>query len=125
MNERYMFRGKQNDNGEWVKGWYSIGYVSKNTFICENGRYYEVIPETVGQCVCIKDKNGTMIFEGDVVRYEDIVFRIGWNKFRCRFEGINKYDCGESLCQFTFNANVSGEVIGNVHDNPELMEVKE
>ena len=76
MNERYLFRGKRADNGEWVYGdlihrkiWSSdVCVIRASDDGFDAYVEYEVIPETVGQCTGLKDKNGKLIFEGDVVR---------------------------------------------------------
>lgn len=76
MNDRYLFRGKRKDNGEWVYGGI---YYQKADEVKEEAVYiiggslndvgaaYEVIPETVGQCTGLKDKIGKPIFEGDIM----------------------------------------------------------
>lgn len=131
MNDRYLFRGKRKDNNEWVTG--DLMQWSDGTIrICVESGIDEktavtVIPETVGQCTGLKDKNGKMIYEGDFVKG---LFNFGLEIISvCTFKngafGMTAKQCGayhfsafESIC------NVKYEVIGNIHDNPELLEVE-
>lgn len=138
-----LFRGKRIDNGEWVEGYISehtmIPYDMNQSYIgwvieCIPEKLYEydwfeVDPETVSQCTGWNDKNDVRIFEGDIVRVEfigenrridprmaEVAFRDG--KFGLIW-GFRK----ELVC-FTGFHNVEFEVIGNVHDDPELLEVQ-
>ena len=130
MNDRYLFRGKRADNGEWVRGRllsddvivpcgeeFEIcgGYIE-----CKNVKGFEVIPETVGQCVGLKDKNGKLIFESDIVNYEEVLEK--------RAETLHGTYCTVyDYCYYSpFDCITPShcEVIGNIHDNPELSEVK-
>lgn len=135
-----LFRGKRMDNKKWVEGsFYQHPMTTKDCFILVHNYYssavrgfgnlgcpgfHEVDPDTVGECTGLMDKNGKLIFEGDIVR------------------------CGTGrICKVTFftSPGVSGfdlvaiggfdephphnwvlfadtEIIGNIHDNGELME---
>ena len=142
MNERYLFRGKRKDNDEWVEGdlmQWSDGTVR----ICvEDGDDAKmtrtVIPETVGQCTGLKDKNGKLIFEGDVVKSDGYIFIVKFGKcggvannenygyMGFYFDGFDditndalRMGLRNDICYFT-----DIEVIGNIHDNPELLEVE-
>lgn len=119
------FRAKRTDTGEWVYG--DLKHVQR---ICtkeeaeQNGRRtepvvrianYDVDEETIGQFTGLYDKNGMAVFEGDLLRGYDHVVVVQW--FDGGFCGI-KSDIIEPLM---YLAVEDGEVIGNIHDNPELL----
>ena len=124
-----LFRGKRVDNGEWVEGYYSPVNIpitgNMGHFINVGGyRAVEIDPETVSQFTGLCDKNGVKIFEGDIIEYTD-----GCNDWL----GAVKYasDDAQFVVRFiggdveSFDNLYSGdcEVIGNIYDNPELLEV--
>ena len=138
MNERYLFKGKRKDNGEWVYGGI---YYQKADEVKEEAVYiigsslndvgaaYEVIPETVGQCTCLKDKNGKLIFEGDIVitnifNTPEILYTITYDKQIAAFIGEYVKGCIKQFTTFDGDSQCF-EVIGNIHDNPEMTEVQE
>lgn len=130
-----LFRGKRVDNGEWVYGFYAnipehhINKLSgKNCIVSiNNGLFMEVIPETVGQYTGLKDTNGKKIFEGDIVKYENNqagAYKIGQKMtgFICFDEKTGSYVAKNNFqkhADFWFAIDI--KVIGNIHDNPELL----
>jgi uncharacterized phage protein (TIGR01671 family) len=120
-----LFRGKRKDNGEWVYGdllqnidRHKIREREKD--ITRIAKSHEVIPETVGQYTGLKDINGKKIFEGDIVtglfNYTDIIGHIVYGSDATFFiERKGLYGIGLN------NAEDWLEVVGNIHDNKELL----
>lgn len=128
-----LFRGKRVDNGEWVYGYYTKHKTGK-VFIKEANadckRSFEVIPESVGQYTGLK-ANDKKIFEGDIIKVkrrqypERINGEIVWRATSCCGEVIfcgGAYFYGDWLLSTT--AEKGREIIGNIYDNPELLEVE-
>ena len=126
-----LFRGKRLDNGDWVYGYYvHIGPVScQRAYIIPeyaSSLYVnEVDPSTVGQYTGLKDKNGKRIFEGDVAKVlqgkdKDIAY-VGFENgaFMLYPKTGNIYE--RTLWEYWYN-DWDVEVIGNITDNPELLE---
>ena len=123
---KILFRGKRLYNCGWVFG----GFHSRfgQSFIIGISKKLridgiQVYTETVGQYTGLTDKNGTKIFEGDVIMYGLIPCVVKWEEENARFM---LYEKGVYL-RNGFNADTMKlkEVIGNIHDNPELLEVTE
>lgn len=117
-----LFRGKRVDNGEWVYGWYAPLVCNDRTVIPSikdsNGSDWRVEQGTVGQFTGLCDKNGNKIFEGDIVRdWDGRIYEIKYFDF----EWI-----AEQTKSFWINIKhlKPCEVIGNIHDNPELLGVE-
>lgn len=123
-----LFRGKRKDNGKWAYGYlyirndgqYEISFYSK---YFDSERFtYDVIPETVGQFTGLTDKNGKKIFEGDIVERlwlgEKHIYRIYYDSDISSFIGAD-IDC-QGFTTFNYDS-CEFEVIGNIHDNPELL----
>ena len=125
-----IFRGKRLHDNKWIYGNFISDcegnpHIIEPRFFCEDGHHlqYEdntdtpvfIIPETVGQFTGLTDKNGKRIFEGDIVRYEDDIGYVIYNGDDARFlvDSPNMYISMDYSNEF--------EVIGNIHDNPELL----
>lgn len=138
MENRYLFRGKRTDNGEWEIG--SLIALSDGKFEiankCENppdsdpmwGKCvitHYVDPSTICQCTGLKDKNGKLIWENDVVNCmaEDCCGYIGWNESEAGFYFNTLLEDGGFEEEHIYDYQDCMEVIGNTIDNPELLEV--
>ena len=135
-----LFRGKRTDTSEWVEGFYSNELYANKHYISKwyYGSYaelqrFEVIPETVGQYTGLKDtSNGKKIFEGDIILFEDE------SPLNYEYHDITEMRCGEikfsdgefyltnriavEMGDLIYDEKFDGKVIGNIHDNPELLE---
>ena len=137
-----LFRGKRADNGEWVYGYYTKARYfldEKEMHIifepdvevfphCEFTGYEEVLPETVRQYTGLTDKNGRKIFEGDIVEGNSEYFPYTHPYGKVVYDGgqylISFDDVLEDIeCLGAWANDV--EIIGNIYDNPELLEVKQ
>lgn len=130
MNDRYLFRAKRKDNGEWVEGLLTIMFGQLHIInpYNENTAYF-IDDSTICQCTGIKDKNGKLIWENDIMvghlddKYPEnaTYVRVMWrNNGFCTHQRY--FDDFELLDEFDQN---NFEVCGNIFDNPELLEVGE
>jgi uncharacterized phage protein (TIGR01671 family) len=155
MEDRYLFKAKELDDGEWVQGYCVKGLdafenceeahiiFEPNTMFYSSGEtdgWYKVDPTTICQCTGLKDKNGKLIWENDIVSFED-TGEEGY-EYKEGFDFINKamVEFAEGRWSLTdFASDNSGvmdemydhaefmefwqccEVIGNKFDNPELL----
>lgn len=150
MNREILFRGKSVETNEWVYGSYILEKYENISYICyfEYGvsisiKQVEVIPETVGEFTGMTDKNGTKIFEGDIVRTQPFYTRpYSAKRKEKQFLGIVEYRiisrdlAGQKFDAF-WQVNIvedtgnyghyswtlfwDCEVVGNKFDDPELL----
>lgn len=143
MNYRYLYRAKRIDNGEWIVGsliqapylgsirsWISseqedkarLREISSNQAVW---RAFEVRTDTICQCTGLKDKNGKMIWENDIVKHDFGKDQIGVQLAIVKYD--SKYACYQikPIYDWMYCDKTDCEVIGNIFDNPELLEVGE
>ena len=117
-----LFRGKRTNNGEWVEG--DLIHLPNGISILANGYAY-VIPETVGQYTGLTDKNGKKIFEGDIIDTPDRLIKVVWFTGNAQFD-LNFIRYANDIIITNFKGIhmrdlKEYEIIGNIHDNPELL----
>ena len=120
MENRYLCRGKRIDNGEWVE-WNMLTGIPHDVHILDN---------TICQCTGLKDKNGKLIWENDVCdRKEEYPEIVKYNKGDQTLDYSYSKDRESGYCYCNLGFYVLErkcvEVIGNVFDNPELLEVQD
>lgn len=139
MEDRYLFKAKRISDGEWVIGYY--GVIGKRNVIiekyaenyycpdtCESrhgNQIHEVNSKTICQCTGLKDKNCNLIWENDIVRtiYDGIehIYQVIWDKSELDFKATNGKEFYKSNFEY-LPCCEEVEVIGNIFDNPELLE---
>ena len=144
MEDRYLFKAKRLDNGEWVTG---------SLITCEDGTCkiatsclegkanepilvcaYDTDRDTICQCTGLRDKNGNLIWENDIL-HNGNYFVVKWNAPCARFDIVlnNSHNIPMGkwepmICDWKNNdfkeykKAVDYEVIGNIFDNKELLE---
>lgn len=152
MKDRYLFKAKRIDNGEWVQGYlFDDGFENGRVFIggiiiekyngtaCDDWNvtgidFCEIDKSTICQCTGLKDKNGKLIWENDIVKFDVYYYE------KLESSTISQIKWCDDLCSLSIVVNDRGtrgtlghvtdlnkeiEVIGNIFDNPELLESEE
>lgn len=116
----YLFRGKTIANGKWSEG--TLLVTKQGCCITPDATVYVAVDsETVGQYTGLTDKNGTKIFEGDIVKYGDTVHNVVFEQRNgTAYFGL-VYSTLETLSFGYYQDLKQIEVIGNIYDNPELL----
>ena len=141
MEGRYLFKAKRIDNGEWITGYLLVK--KKDFYICEkpyecmdeysslNGQSYGfgcfkfVDQSTICQCTGLKDKNGKLIWENEIIKCKFGIAVAVWDKSEWRIKWVEDNIWRKDLHYWVVEDNQRTEVIGNIFDNPELLEIEE
>lgn len=123
MQREIKFRGQRQSDSEWI-----YGDLLQPTELCNvyeisdcesiDGSRYDVIEDTIGQYTGLKDKNGKEIYEGDIVEYDDVLWTIEYSKEDGAFI-LSSYDILEN---FINTDSKWIKVIGNIYENPNLLQ---
>lgn len=127
MENRYLFRAKRIDNGEWTYG-YLYGIWERKYILWGMTNNVpdmtEVDPSTICQCTGLKDKNGQKIFDGDILEaHLDDSFPEDLTRVSVTFENMKWFLVQKGMIPDPFETGEGKywEVIGNIFDNPELI----
>ena len=147
MKDRYLYRGKRLDNGEWLVGSLDV-YCDETACICTQGKNFKdesflasvpIDPDSIGQCTGLKDKHDKLIFEGDIIHYKydppnhvymETIAALKYDGLGFLFSKNKRGGLGGYLVSWPAVWDSNSEkafvkIIGNIHDNPELLEVGE
>lgn len=134
MQDRYLFKAKRKDDGEWVFGGLSYCEKTNAYFITNMGKdhisyigfHQEVDSNTICQCTGLKDKNGSVIWENDIVMtvYDgnEHIYQVVWDESELDFKATNGKENYKSNFEYLPCCDEI-EILGNCFDNPELLEV--
>ena len=129
MNElRGLWRGKRVDYNDWVEGDLQLEHEKGTPYylITDRVSHWAWLADqaTLGECTGLRDKNGKLIFKGDIVevRGEDCFAVVGWGENTARF--VLNFVCADEISDFDSYCGYECEIIGNIHDNPEIIKSK-
>ena len=137
MEDRYLFKAKRLDNHYWILGFLSVNKTGKYFIrpICGSALSSEEVDKnTICQCTGLKDRNGKLVWENDIV-HNGNYFVVKWNLSCARFDFALNNSHNIPVGRWEpmiidwknsdfkeYRNNIDFEVIGNIFDNPELLE---
>lgn len=139
MENRYLFKAKRVDNEEWVQGYIvKYGYTGREKYsivpeYASDLYSFLIDPSTICRCTGLKDENDKLIWENDIL-HNGNYFVVKWNEPCARFDIVLNNSCNipigkwePIICDWKTNdfkeyrKAVDYEIIGNIFDNPELL----
>ena len=133
MEDRYIYKAKRTDNGEWVQGYLvydnrdklyriimDIQYSTGTCITTDNAP--RVDSSTICQCTGLKDKNGKLIWENEIIKCKFGIAVAVWDKSEWRIKLVKDNIWRKDLHYWVVEDNQRTEVVGNIFDNPELLE---
>lgn len=135
MEDRHLFKAKRKDNGEWITGalitcedeTYKIatscleGRADEPMLVCA----YDVDRDTICQCTGLKDKNGKLIWENDIVECTRGNAIVEWDRVDWKIRWIEESIWRRDLRHWSIDDAEGIGFLGNIFDNPELLESEE
>ena len=145
MEDRYLCKAKRTDNGKWIiGGLVRYGFAGREKYYivpnyASDLYALEIDPSTICWYTGLKDKNGRLIWENNIVKdlFSDVCAQIKYGSYQNCFDSTKAEHVGFYVCwpdKYTKRYRkdlgywinmVDAEVVGNVFDNPELLEVQE
>ena len=135
MEDRYLFKAKFDDSDRWVKG--QLVEVNDTYLIIPNhaskilagwfstSNVVEVKKDTICQCTGLKDRNGKLIWENEIIKCKFGIAVAVWDKSEWRIKWVKDNIWRKDLHYWVVEDNQRTEVIGNIFDNKELLESEE
>lgn len=124
MNDRFKFRAKRIDNNKFVYGYLCFIYIDNEKhckiYSPDDAMSYDCYTETLGQCTGLKDRNGRLIYAGDILGNKDFISDVAllkYNNKKCCYI-LERQSIDERFNKWWADMLM---VIGNIHENKELL----